>query len=154
PRGCYGEQTEETMAIPDYLIDFHPTARRQGPGSDASTRRPLDALPAAAAAETSLDPGCGTGRQTLVLGAETQAQITAPAILPPSRDELEARAAGEGVAERITTREASMDDLGLAGHSFDLLWSEGSAYTVGVENALRHWRPLVAPGGAVVVSDL
>lgn len=47
-----------------------------------------------------------------------------------------------------------MDDLGLAGHSFDLLWSEGSAYTVGVENALRHWRPLVAPGGAVVVSDL
>ena len=34
------------------------------------------------------------------------------------------------------------------------MWAEGSAYTVGVENALRLWRPLVAPGGAVVVSDL
>ncbi|HIW69237.1 MAG TPA: class I SAM-dependent methyltransferase [Candidatus Dietzia intestinipullorum] len=142
------------MEIPDYLIDFHRTARRQGPGSDASTRRALDALPNAAGVGTILDLGCGTGRQTLVLAHETDAQITAVDILRPFLDELEARAAGEGVAERITTWEASMDDLGLDGCSFDLLWAEGSAYTVGVENALRLWRPLVAPGGAVVVSDL
>ena len=142
------------MEIPDYLIDFHRIARRQGPGSDASTRRALGAVPNVAGVETILDLGCGTGRQTLVLAHETDAQITAVDILRPFLDELEIRAAAEGVAERITTREASMDDLGLDGRSFDLVWSEGSAYTVGVENALRHWRDLVAPGGAVVVSDL
>lgn len=142
------------MDIPDYLIDFHRPARRQGPGSDALTRHALGALPNNAGVETILDLGCGTGRQTLVLANETEAHITAVDILRPFLDELEIRAADDGVADRITSQEASMDDLGSDGRQFDVLWSEGSAYTIGFENALRHWRHLVAPGGAVMVSDL
>ncbi len=37
--------------------------------------------------------------------------------------------------------------------SFDLVWAEGSAYVIGFDTALRDWRRLLAPGGAMVVTD-
>lgn len=35
-----------------------------------------------------------------------------------------------------------------------LIWAEGSAYIMGVENAFKAWRPLLADDGILVVSDL
>ncbi|NWH07814.1 MAG: hypothetical protein HXY22_04055 [Alphaproteobacteria bacterium] len=35
-----------------------------------------------------------------------------------------------------------------------LIWAEGSAYIIGVERALRDWRPLLRPGGVLVFSDM
>ena len=37
---------------------------------------------------------------------------------------------------------------------FDLIWAEGSAYSIGFENALRRWRPLLRPAGCLVVTEL
>jgi SAM-dependent methyltransferase len=37
--------------------------------------------------------------------------------------------------------------------SFDLLWCEGAAYIMGVENALGSWRALLRPGGRIALSD-
>jgi SAM-dependent methyltransferase len=37
--------------------------------------------------------------------------------------------------------------------SFDLLWCEGAAYIMGVESALRAWRPLLREGGCLSFTD-
>ena len=142
------------MSIPDYMIEFHRNAARQAPGSDDSTRRALSLVPGVDMVRRVLDLGCGTGAQSLVLAQETGATITAVDILPEFLEELEARARAAGVADRIATLEASMIDLDLPPEHYDLLWSEGSAYTVGFEAGLRYWKRFLAPGGALVVSEL
>jgi SAM-dependent methyltransferase len=38
-------------------------------------------------------------------------------------------------------------------HSQDLIWCEGAIYFLGVESALRSWRPLLAPGGSIVFTE-
>ena len=38
--------------------------------------------------------------------------------------------------------------------SFDLVWAEGSAYIMGVEQALKQWKLLLKSNGFMVVSDL
>ncbi|HMQ57245.1 MAG TPA: hypothetical protein PKE65_01730 [Rhizobiaceae bacterium] len=35
-----------------------------------------------------------------------------------------------------------------------MIWSEGSAYILGVEKALADWRALLRPGGVLVFSDM
>jgi SAM-dependent methyltransferase len=35
-----------------------------------------------------------------------------------------------------------------------VIWSEGSAYILGVEKALADWRALLRPGGVLVFSDM
>jgi GNAT superfamily N-acetyltransferase len=37
---------------------------------------------------------------------------------------------------------------------WDVIWSEGSAYILGVEKALADWRALLRPGGVLVFSDM
>ena len=37
--------------------------------------------------------------------------------------------------------------------SFDLIWCEGAAYIMGVERAVKAWRPLLKPGGRLALSD-
>ncbi len=63
------------------------------------------------------------------------------------------RARAAGVADRVHPLQASMDALPLAPGSVDLLWAEGSAYVVGTDAALAAWRPLLAPGGVVVLTE-
>ena len=37
---------------------------------------------------------------------------------------------------------------------FDVIWSEGSAYIMGVYKALESWKSLLKPGGYMIMSDL
>lgn len=144
----------DAMSIPDYMIEFHRRARRQGPGTDASTRRALAAVPGSTEVRRILDLGCGTGAQSLVLARETGAQVTAVDILPEFLAEVESRARELGIDDRIATLEASMIDLELPREHYDLLWSEDSVYTVGFENGLQYWKQFLAPEGTLVVSEL
>lgn len=127
---------------------------RQGPGSEATTRRALALLPADLAVERVLDLGCGTGGSTLVLAADTGAHVTAVDLHPPFLATLRSHASARGLAERITTRVGDMGDVAGLGEDFDLLWAEGSAYSIGFETALARWRPLLRPGGCLVLSEL
>ncbi len=93
--------------------------------------------------------------QTLVLARLcTGGRITAVDIHQPFLDDVAGRAKAAGLSGRITTVRASMDDLPFGPGSFDLVWSEGAAFVMGFDNALRVWKGLLAPGGSVVVSEL
>ena len=47
-----------------------------------------------------------------------------------------------------------MSDPAALGSGYDLVWAEGSAYSIGFENALALWRTLLRPGGCLVVTEL
>ena len=59
-----------------------------------------------------------------------------------------------GLSDRLETVNASMADLPFSEQSFDLVWAEGSAYVIGVENALAGWKPLLRADGCLVFSDM
>jgi SAM-dependent methyltransferase len=136
------------------LFELFENTPRQGPGSVETTRRALRLLPHSLRIERVLDLGCGTGGSTVVLAEDTGAHVTAVDIHPPFLATLRARAEQRGLAGRITTVAADMANAISLGEGFDLIWAEGSAYSIGFENALRRWRPLLRPAGCLVVTEL
>ncbi|ONK15826.1 bifunctional class I SAM-dependent methyltransferase/N-acetyltransferase [Streptomyces sp. MP131-18] len=140
----------------DALLDLHRGLPRQGPGSDATTRRLLALAGELPARPRVLDAGCGPGRAALLLAAEAGAEgadVVAVDLHRPYLDELDTAAARLGLGARITTLARSMTELPYPDHSFDVIWAEGSVYTVGFDTALRAWRRLLAPGGVLVVTE-
>jgi len=136
------------------LFELFENTPRQGPGSVETTRRALRLLPESLRIERVLDLGCGTGGSTIVLAEDTGAHVTAVDIHPPFLATLRARAEELGLADRIKTVVADMVNASSLGAGFDLIWAEGSAYSIGFENALRRWRPLLRPAGCLVVTEL
>lgn len=136
------------------FFELYEDTPRQGPGSAATTRRALGLLPDTLQIDRVLDLGCGTGASTVVLAEETGARITAVDIHPPFLETLRAEAEKRGIGDRVTTVAGNMADAASQGADFDLIWAEGSAYSIGFENALRTWRPLLRPGGCLVVTEL
>ena len=137
------------------IFQFYAALPQQGPGRDSETLAVLrgiaDRLPPAPMVA---DLGCGTGRSTLALaGALPDAKFTAidfsEVFCRRLRDELAARA----LAGRIRVEEADMAAPPIAHGSLDLIWSEGAAYSIGFENALRLWRPLLKPNGFAIISE-
>jgi serine/threonine-protein kinase HipA len=135
------------------LFTLHQDLPREGPGSDACTREALRRLPALPPNPRVLDLGCGPGKQTRVLARELACRITAVDRHEPYLQELRDAAAREGLGDRIDTRCWDMADLPIEPGTADLIWSEGAAYNIGFENALRLWRPLLKPSGALALTE-
>jgi SAM-dependent methyltransferase len=57
------------------------------------------------------------------------------------------------MADRIHAVRGNMARLDFAPGSFDLIWCEGAAYIVGLDVALKAWKPLLRPGGAMALSE-
>lgn len=146
--------SDEQARLWEIFLEMHSGLPRQGPGDAESTRRALSHctdLPPNAAI---LDIGCGPGMQTLVLADNSDAHITATDLYPMFLDELNERAAAANLADRITTAEADMTALPFAPDSFDVLWSEGAVYIMGVAEALTAWRPFLKSGGYLAFSEI
>jgi predicted N-acetyltransferase YhbS/SAM-dependent methyltransferase len=131
---------------------LHKGLRRQGPGSDATTRHLLGLAGPLPGRPRVLDLGCGPGPAALLLAAEIGAEVTAVDLHRPFLDELAAEAVARGITS-IRTVCLSMIDLPFPDRSFDLIWAEGSVYNVGFDRALASWRRLLAPGGVLVVTE-
>ncbi len=99
-----------------------------------------------------LEIGCGQGIATRTLAQH--AHVTAVDNDEPSLQRLKGKAQTLGLRDKITTVCASMTELPFAEGSADVIWAEGSAYIMGVENAFKAWRPLLKEGGILVLSDL
>jgi SAM-dependent methyltransferase len=138
----------------DVFWELHDGLPKQGPGSDASTARALAACAPLPREPRILDLGCGTGRQTLALARLTGGHVTALDVWAPSLAALRERARDAGLGDRIEAVQRSMAAPELGARAFDLVWCESAVYTVGFDAALRAWRPLLAPGGALALSEL
>ena len=135
------------MVLPQVFFEVHAGLPRQGVGSDESTLRALELCAELPASPDVLDIGCGPGAQTVALArAIGRARDRGGRASPPFLEELRERARAAGVGDRIAAIEADMRDLPFEPGSFDLLWSEGAAYIMGISEALAAWRPLLPPG--------
>lgn len=137
------------------LVDLHRCNLRQGPGGEAETLKAL----ALAGLDRSrplkiADVGCGTGSASLLLARELNAEITSVDFLPVFLEILQARAQEQGVAEKITTLNCSMNTLPFSDEEFDVIWSEGAIYNMGFEAGVSAWRRFLKPGGKLVVSEI
>ena len=123
----------------ELLVALHQGLSRLGPGSAECTLKALALCEDLPAAPEILDVGCGTGAQTLVLASATAGRITATHLIGPFLAQLEERAAETGLDQRIQTLAADMNNLPFPDDRFNLIWSEGAAYVMGFDNALRQW---------------
>ncbi|MBK8164851.1 MAG: methyltransferase domain-containing protein [bacterium] len=126
---------------------------RQGPGNRACAARALAMCRELQPSPQVLDIGCGAGGQTLQLAELTEATIVAVDAYAPGIARLEQSITRLGLAHRVRALVGDMANLDLPPASFDLVWSEGALYNLGLTKALRVCRGLLRSGGYLAFTD-
>ncbi len=137
----------------EIFFEVYEALPRQGPGNRACAVRALALCRDLPAAPAVLDMGCGIGGQTLQLAELTSGSIVAIDNHAPSIKRLSATIAARGLGQRVRALVADMANTGLPPASFDLIWSEGALYNLGLENALRVCHALLRTGGYLAFTD-
>ncbi len=142
---------EHDQYMADFMTVFQPL-ERWGPGSDSDTLKALSLLPTEPS--SIIDIGCGKGFSTRLLAKNTQAKIVALDNEQSALNDLSNMLVEQQLEANVSFECASMTNVPFPPASFDCVWSEGSAYIMGVEQALKHWKPLLKEQGFMVISDL
>lgn len=135
------------------FFELYESLPRQGPGNRDCVARALVLCRDLPPAPAVLDLGCGVGGQTLHLANLISGSIVALDSHAPSIERLRATVDVRGLAERIQPTVGDMAEPGLPPASFDLVWSEGALYNIGIEKALRICRGLLRAGGYLAFTD-
>jgi len=137
------------------LTDLHRGLERQGPGDSDFSRHILSHLPTLPPKPRIADLGCGSGAGALLLAQYYQSPVMAVDSSSVFIEELKARAKlAAGLEHLIIPIQGDMAELDWPVGSLDLLWSEGAAYNLGFEQALKIWRPLLANSAIAVISEM
>jgi SAM-dependent methyltransferase len=139
--------------LPEIFWEIHSNLPREGPGDNTSTRKAFSMLNGLPDAPRVLDVGCGPGMQTLELARISHGRITALDAHQPFLEELASRAKNAGLDQRISPVRASMFAMPFPSTCFDLIWSEGAMYFLGLREALAAWKPLLAGEGYIVATE-
>ena len=100
-----------------------------------------------------LDIGCGSGVPTLELARLSQGEVIGIDIDQPALDKLTSKIKEAGLTDRMQAVNCSILDMDFPDGRFDIIWSEGSIYTIGFERGLREWRRFLKSDGFMVVHD-
>ena len=138
----------------EIFMDIQRGLPRQGPGNNDATLRALAHCKSLPENARVLDIGCGPGQQTLALAKALDTHVTAVDYFQEFLDQLEASAEAGGMTHQVTALQGDMNLLPFEPGDFDLIWAEGSAYIMGVDNALQTWKPLLHPGGYLALTEL
>lgn len=144
------EPTPRSWAI---FLDVYEPLPRQGPGNRACAARALELCQDLPPSPAVLDLGCGGGGQTLHLAELTSGSIVAIDSHRPSVERLQAKVAKRGLAPRVRPVVGDMAQPALPPESFDLIWSEGALYNIGIESALGICSGLLRAGGYLAFTD-
>lgn len=126
---------------------------RQGPGNRASAEKALRFCSGLPSSPTVLDLGCGVGGQTLYLSELTSGTIVAMDSHEPSIERLKKTIAERELSQRVLARVGDMENPEQPPESFDLIWSEGALYNIGIKKSLWICHSLLRPGGFLVFTD-
>lgn len=147
------DMSEPTPRFRELFFDVFESLPRQGPGNRACAARALASCGDLPPSPKVLDLGCGVGGQTLQLAELTSGSIVAVDSHAPSIERLRAVVAARGLADRIRPMVGDMAEPGLPPASFDLVWSEGALYNIGLKRALGVCHGLLRAGGYLVFTD-
>jgi SAM-dependent methyltransferase len=137
----------------EIFLEVYGALPRQGPGNRACAVRALALCRELRESPRILDVGCGVGGQTLHLAELTSGPIVALDHHVPSIERLRAAVAARGLSERIRAVVGDMARPGQPLRAFDLVWSEGALYSIGLRDALRVCHGLLRPGGYLAFTD-
>lgn len=135
------------------FLEVYEHLPRQGPGSRACAARALALCRDLPPAPAVLDLGCGVGGQTLQLAELTSGSIVAIDRHAPSIERLRAAVAARELTQRIRALVGDMAQSGQPSGAFDLVWSEGALYNLGLPQSLRVCHGLLRPGGYLAFTD-
>ena len=135
------------------FFELYESLPRQGPGNRECAARALALCGSLLDEPRVLDLGCGVGGQTFYLAELTSGLITAVDSHAPSIERLQSAVDARGESGRIRPLVGDMSDLDLPPESFDLVWSEGALYNIGMEKALLVCRGLLRSGGCLAFTD-
>lgn len=136
----------------DAFWKIHEDLPRQGPGSDATTENLFSLAAKDGNLKDAIDMGCGPGSSALLL-ASHGLHVRCIDTHEPFLEELQKHARRRGLSKYIEAKNASISDVPYPDSSFNLVWSEGTAYLIGWRNALALWKRLLRPQGKLVVTD-
>lgn len=145
--------TEPTGRFFEIFLEVFEPLPRQGPGSRECAVRALALCSELPPSPVVLDLGCGTGGQTLHLAELTGGVITAIDSHEPSIERLRETVIERGLTHRIRPLVGDIRSPNQAPESFDLIWSEGALYNIGIDNALRVCHRLLRPGGCLAFTE-
>ncbi|MHC6527971.1 MerR family transcriptional regulator [Vibrio proteolyticus] len=140
---------DQYMADFEYLFEG---LERLGPGSQSDSLKALAAIKIESGSV--LEIGCGKGITTELLATQSPFKVTALDNDDYNLSCLKERLRHSDGLHLVQSVCASMTDLPFSDVQFDVIWSEGSAYIMGIEKALRHWQPVLKEQGYLVISDL
>jgi len=100
-----------------------------------------------------LDIGCGSGVPTIELASLCNGTVTGLDIDAAALEELGRKAAELGISDRVRTVRSSMLEMDFPDGQFDVVWSEGAAWSIGFSRALGEWRRLLKTRGYMVIHD-
>jgi SAM-dependent methyltransferase len=135
------------------FFEVYENLPRQGPGNRACAARALGLCHELREFPAILDLGCGVGGQTLHLAELTSGSIIAIDSHAPSIERLQAAIAERGLSQRVSAIVGDIARLEQPLGSFDLIWSEGALYSIGLRNALHVCHGLLLPGGYLAFTD-
>lgn len=137
----------------EIFFDVFEALPRQGPGDRESAARALNLCKDLPASPAVLDLGCGVGGQTLYLAELTTGSIVAIDSHGPAIKRLRAALEQRALEQRVHALVGDMATPEQPPESFDLIWSEGALYNIGISNALRICRKLLRPSGYIAFTD-
>lgn len=136
------------------FFEIHSGNLREGPGSFESTQKAFTQITNLPENPSILDIGCGPGQQTLDLVQITNGKITAVDNYQTYLDVLISKAQNLGLEKRIVAMNGDMFNLNFEPHSFDIIWSEGAIYIIGLEKGLSEWKSYLKNDGYMAISHL
>ncbi len=145
--------TELEQRFWEIFFEVYEFLPRQGPGNRACAARALGLCAELPQAPAVLDLGCGVGGQTMQLAEMTAGTIVAIDSHAPSIHRLQAAIAATGLSNRIRAVVGDMACSALPAESFDLIWSEGALYNLGLQKALSVCHDLLRPGGYLAFTE-
>ena len=145
---------EEKHKYIEALISLHIGLERQGPGDPDFSDYIISQLPELPMDPEIADIGCGAGAGALILARKYRSTVKAVDFSKAFLNQMMRRARQQGLEEFIEPVECDMGNLNWEPESIDLLWSEGAAYNMGFEGALKAWRKFVVAGGVAMISEL
>ncbi|MCG8423034.1 MAG: methyltransferase domain-containing protein [Proteobacteria bacterium] len=144
---------EPTPRFWEVFFEVYEALPRQGPGNRDCAARALGLCGELPASPSVLDMGCGVGGQTIHLAELTTGTIVAIDSHAPSIDQLNRTVAERRLSHRIRPMVGDMGQPAVPPESFDLIWSEGALYNIGIEKALRICYTLLRRGGYLAFTD-
>jgi ubiquinone/menaquinone biosynthesis C-methylase UbiE len=137
------------------IFKLYEGLKRQGPGSKSTTVRALNAVRKKLPQSSKiLDIGCGCGAQTLDIAESISGDITAVDVYQPYLDNLLERGEMRKLKASLKVLNSDMRQLSFPEETFDLIWSEGAIYLMGMENGLKLWKNFLKHTGFIVFSEI